>query len=143
MKSYTLLFILTLSAIYCKAQNAESVLIIGKWYNYDKTEIIEITQLNNNFAGHIFWMKNSNDKNGNLKLDKKNPDIKLRYQPILGSQNLFELQYENGNWVNGEMYSHKRGGAAKFKVISISETHLVIKISIGFFSKELTYTKAE
>lgn len=143
MKTYILSFLLAFTAIYGNAQKLESNLIIGKWLNYDKTEILEITKANNNFVGHIFWMKNSKDKKGNLKLDKNNPDKKLRNQPILGSQSLFGLQYENGKWVNGKMYSHKKGGTVKFKVISISSTKLVIKISIGFFSKEITYTRAK
>lgn len=143
MKPYILLFLLALSTISSNAQNSKTSLIIGKWQNYDKTEIIEITQSNNNFIGHIFWMKNSKNKKGNLKLDKNNPDKKLRNQPILGSQSLFGLQYENGKWVNGKMYSHKKGGTVKFKVIYISSTKLVIKISIGFFSKEITYTKVK
>lgn len=143
MKHYILFFLFAISALSSNAQNSETSLIIGKWYNYDKTEIIEIKQFNNLFIGHIVWMKEPNDKNGAQKLDKKNPDKKLRNQPILGSQSLFGLQYENGKWKNGEMYSHKRGGTVSFTVISINKAKLIIKISKGFFSKEITYTRAE
>jgi hypothetical protein len=142
MKHYILFFLLAFSTISGNSQNAETDLIIGKWYNYDKTEIIEITKSKNTFIGHILWMKKPNDKNGKPKLDGKNPTKKLQNQTILGSQNIFDLQYKNGKWENGKMYSYKKSGTADFKVIFLSKTKLVIKISIGFFSKEIIYTKA-
>jgi hypothetical protein len=143
MKNYIHFFLLVFSAISINAQNTDSELIIGKWHNYDKTEIIKITKSKNNFVGHIIWMKNSKDKSGNLKLDNKNPNKELRTQPILNSQNIFGLQYENGKWINGKMYSHKKGGTVKFKIISISEKKLVINIYDDFFSKEIPFTRVK
>lgn len=141
MKHYILFLLITLSATSIYAQSDKSNLIIGKWLNYDKTEITEITITNDVYIGNIVWLKQPNDKNGTPKLDTNNPNKKLRNKPVLGSQNLFGLLYKNGNWKNGSMYSHKRGGTINFKVISISETELIIKISKFFFSKEITYTR--
>ncbi len=143
MKHYILLLLFTVSAISINAQSDKSNLIIGKWLNNEKDEIVEITFLNNTYVGHITWLKLPNDKDGNPKLDTNNPSKKIRSKPILGSQNLFGLQYKNGKWGNGSLYSHKRGGTINFEVISISETKLVIKISKFFFSREITYTRAK
>jgi uncharacterized protein (DUF2147 family) len=143
MKHYILLLLFTVSVISINAQSDKSNLIIGKWLNSDKDEIVEITLSNNTYDGHIVWLKLPNDKNGNPKLDTNNPNKKLRKKPVFGSQNIFGLQYKNEEWKNGSIYSHKRGGTINFKVISISETELIIKISKFFFSKEITYTKAK
>ncbi len=143
MKHYILLLLFTISVISTYAQSEKSNLIIGKWLNNEKDEIVEITLSNGIYVGHITWLKQPNDKNGNPKLDTNNPNKKLRNKPIFGSQNIFGLQYKNGKWENGSIYSHKRGGTINFEVISISETKLIIKISKFFFSKEITYTKAK
>ncbi len=143
MKHYILLLLFTISAISINAQSDKSNLIIGKWLNNEKDEIVGITLSNNTYVGHITWLKQPNDKNGKPKLDANNPNKKLRSKPILGSQNLFGLLHKNGKWQNGSIYSHKRGGTINFKIISISETKLIIKISKFFFSKEITYTRAK
>jgi hypothetical protein len=141
MKHYILLLLFTISAISINAQSEKPNLIIGKWLDSDKTEIIEIRYSNGIYIGNIVWLQQPNNKNGSPKLDTNNPDKKLRNKLIIGSQNIFGLQNENDVWKNGEIYSHKRGGTIKFKVISISKTKLIIKISKGFFSKEIIYTK--
>lgn len=142
MKSYILLSLVVFGTIFGRAQSNTPKAILGKWYNVDRTNIIEITKQNNGFVGHIVWMKKPNYKNGNPKLDIKNPNKNLRKQKILGSQTIFGLMYKNGQWTKGKIYSHKRGGSVKFKVISVSKTELKIEISIGFFPKAITFTKA-
>jgi uncharacterized protein (DUF2147 family) len=143
MKHYFLFLLFATSTTFSNAQSDKSNLIIGKWLNYDKTEITEITITNKVYNGNVVWLKQPNDKKGDPKLDVNNPNKKLRNKPVLGSQILFGLQYKNGKWEKGSMYSHKRGGTIDFKVISISKTKLVIKISKGFFSKEITYTRTK
>ncbi len=141
MKHYILLLLITISATSINAQSEKPNLIIGKWLNNEKDEIVGITLSNNTYVGHITWLKLPNDKNGNPKLDTNNPNKKLRKNPVFGSQNIFGLQYKNDEWQNGSIYSHKRGGTINFKVISITETKLIIKISKFLFSKEITYTR--
>jgi uncharacterized protein (DUF2147 family) len=143
MKQYFLLLLITLSATSINAQSDKSNSITGKWLNYDKTEITEITFTDNEYVGNVVWMKQPNNKNDHPKLDTKNPNRELRNKPIFGSQNIFGLQYKKGKWQNGIMYSHKRGGTIKFKVISITKIELIIKISKGFFSKKITYTRTK
>ena len=143
MKYNILFLLLTLSTTSIYAQSKQSNLIIGKWLNNDNDEIMEISHSDDRYSGHIVWLKYPNDKNGNPKLDVNNPNKNLRNKPVLGSQNLSGLQYKNGDWQNGQIYSHIRGGTINFKVISISETQLIIKISKFFFSKEITYTRAK
>lgn len=143
MKHYFLLLLITLGITSSYSQGKKTDLIIGNWLNYDGTEIIEITRSKNSYTGHIIWLKEPNDKNGNPKLDIKNPNKTLRKKPILGAQKIFGLEYKNGKWQNGRIYSHKRGGTINFEVISISETKLTFKISKFLFSKEITYTRAK
>lgn len=141
MKFNILLILFTISIISLYAQSDTSNLIIGKWLNSTKDEIVEITCLNSIYVGYIVWLIQPNDKNNNPKLDKKNPNKKLINKPVFGSQNIFGLQYKNNKWQNGSIYSYKRGGTINFKVISISEIELVIKISKFLFSKKITYTR--
>jgi len=143
MKNYIFFIVIAFTTLSIQAQSEKTNIIIGRWLDSDKTEIIEIKYSNDIYIGNIVWLQQPNNKNGSPKLDTNNPNKKLRNKLILGSQNIFGLQNENGVWKNGEIYSHKRGGTIKFKVISISKTKLIIKISKGFFSKEIIYTRTK
>ncbi len=136
-----LIAFLSITKIY--SQSDLPNIIIGKWLNYDKTEIVEINFKDNVYIGNIIWMKQPNDEIGNPKIDSNNPNKKLRKKPVLGSQNIFGLQYKNEKWQNGSIYSHKRGGSINFKIISINEAKLILKISKFLFSKEIIYTRTK
>jgi uncharacterized protein (DUF2147 family) len=100
--------------------------IEGLWFNEEKTAKIEIFQgRDQRFYGKIAWLKEPM-RDGRPKVDKENPDVRLRTQPILGLLILKEFrkvkenEYEKGTIYdprNGKTYSCKmRYKAGKLEV---------------------------
>lgn len=112
--------------------------ILGTYLNPHGTAKIEIYQVPNGYEGKIVWISEPLDKNGNPKMDENNGNKELRNRAILGLVTIKSLHYKNNKWSKGEMYNPERGGSLAFKVISVTKEALIIKISKGFFSKELT-----
>lgn len=123
---------------FCLTAQENPDAILGTYLNPPGTAKIEIYQASNGYEGKIVWASEPLDKNGNPKTDKNNGNKELRNRPILGLVTIKSLQYKNNEWSKGEMYNPERGGSAAFKVISITNEALTIKISKGFFSKEIT-----
>jgi hypothetical protein len=76
--------------------------------NTDKDEIIHITNIDDEYIGHLVWLKHPNNENGTPKKDINNPDKFLRDKEVLLSQMLFGLQYDSGKWKKGKIYSYTK-----------------------------------
>lgn len=135
MKTLWILFFNLLLFQGVAQENPEAIL--GTYLNLNGTAKIEIYKSGNTYEGKIIWLSEPLDKNGNPRTDKNNDNKSLRDRPLLGLVTLKNLQYEDSNWTNGEMYNPERGNSIAFKVVSISDASLIIKISKGFFSKEI------
>jgi uncharacterized protein (DUF2147 family) len=84
------------------------------WFNGDKTSKIEIyLAKNGTYCGRVTWLNEPNDKEtGKPKLDKENPDDKLKTRPV---QNLvimtgFKKNPDNKDeYIDGKIYDPKKG----------------------------------
>jgi uncharacterized protein (DUF2147 family) len=84
------------------------------WYNGDKTSKIEIyLAKNGTYCGKVTWLNEPIDKDtGKPKLDKENPDEKLRSQPIqsLVIMTGFKKNPDNKDeYIDGKIYDPKKG----------------------------------
>ena len=70
-----------LITFFCQSQ---SDAILGVWLEEEKQSKIEIYKKGNSFFGKIIWLKEPLDENGQVKLDKENPNPSLRKNPING-----------------------------------------------------------
>ncbi|MDY0077112.1 MAG: DUF2147 domain-containing protein [Bacteroidales bacterium] len=112
-KILSFLFILTFSiaSFGVSAQN-NADRVLGKWLNEDGDAHIEITEQDGVFTGKLVWLKFPIDEEtGKPKLDKKNPDEKLKTRPTLGLEMLTGFRYDSSNkeWTDGEIYDPKSG----------------------------------
>lgn len=108
--------------------------IIGTWWNQEKDGQIEIYKLGNTYAGKLVWMKNQNDPStGNLLLDKKNPDEKLRSKPLLGSNLMYGFIFnkEDQEWSNGKIYDGRKGKTYKCRIQTNGDQKLKVTGYIG------------
>lgn len=135
MKTLWILFFNLLLFQGIAQENPKSIL--GTYLNPNGMAKIEIYKSSDTYEGKIIWLSDPLDKNGSPRTDKNNDNRKLRNRPLLGLVTLKNLQYKNSNWTNGEMYNPERGNSIAFKVVSISDAALIIKISKGFFSKKI------
>ena len=57
---------------------------IGVWFNTEKDAKVEIYKCGDKYCGKIIWLKFPNNEEGTPKMDKNNPDDKLKKRAVLG-----------------------------------------------------------
>jgi uncharacterized protein (DUF2147 family) len=109
--------------------------ITGIWMTESKESMIQVYKTNNKFYGKIFWLKFPNDpETGKAKLDKKNPDLKLRTRPILGLQivNDFIYNASDKEWKDGTIYDPKSGSTYNCKASLTDHNTMKVRGYIGY-----------
>lgn len=135
------LLLLTLGFLNNIQAQEPSDKIIGIWLNEDNTNKIEIYNAGNSYSGKIVWLSTSESNPKLQPKDKNNPDTKLRNRNILGMEIITGLQHSNGKWVNGTIYSPKKGIYANCKVELLSNQQLKIIVSKSGFTKTQIWTR--
>ena len=140
MKHLIVAILLLASHFQIRAQEASDK-IIGVWLNDEANSKIEIYKTGNTYSGKIIWIAQlENNPELNPK-DTKNPDPGKRNQPILGMDIITGLKYLNGKWVNGEIYTPKRGVYADCEVELSITKQLKIFVSKGMFTRTKTWIR--
>ncbi len=135
------LLLLTLGFLNNIQAQEPSDKIIGIWLNEDNTNKIEIYNTGNSYSGKIVWLSTSESNPKLQPKDINNPDTKLRNRNILGMEIITGLQHSNGKWVNGTIYSPKKGIYANCKVELLSNQQLKIIVSKSGFTKTQIWTR--
>ena len=115
--------------------------IIGVWCNETNTVHVEFFQSGNSYSGKIVWMDKPNDENGKLKTDKNNPDSKLRSRSIMGLSIIWNLKFQNTQWVGGSIYNPPKGLTASCEIEMPDSNTLKVKASKGLFSTVKTWKR--
>lgn len=107
MRQLSIVLLLVAFAVTGSAQNKDAIL--GKWVNSTGEAHLEISKRSEKFFGKIVWLKDPKDEKGNVKTDYKNPAASLRSKPIVGLEILKNFVYEDGKWIDGNIYDPKSG----------------------------------
>lgn len=138
----TLTFTLLLISI---ASFSQSETITGEWYNNEKDAVIEISKTDNdNFEGHIVWMKYPNDENGKPKVDNLNPNKSLQDRPRMGLKIMYGFKQDSDKkWSDGEIYDPKSGNTYSGTMTQTSENTLDLRGYVGLpiFGRTSTWTR--
>ncbi|MDP5092824.1 MAG: DUF2147 domain-containing protein [Polaribacter sp.] len=140
MKHVVLLLLLvgTLNTIQAQQQTDK---IIGIWLNEDKTNNIEIYKFGDTYSAKIVWLSKM-ESNPNLQpKDKKNPNKDLRNRNILGMDIITGLKFSTNKWVNGKIYTPKKGMYADCEIELQSNGQLKIIVSKSGFTKTQIWTR--
>ena len=115
------------------AQN-KGDLIVGNWITDNGDSQIEFYQKEGKYYGKIIWLKEPLKPDGTAKTDIKNPNPAMRNSSIMGLVIVSELEFKNGQFVNGKIYSPKEGKTLDCAILSENERELKITISKSLFS---------
>tara|TARA_B100001287_G_C22576626_1_gene478972 strand:+ start:261 stop:686 length:426 start_codon:yes stop_codon:yes gene_type:complete len=129
--------------IFCQAQSDD---ILGIWLEEKKQSKIEVYKKDNSFFGKIIWLKEPLDEDGNIKLDKKNPNNSMRKNPINGLVIMKDLKYKKkGEWSDGEIYDARSGKTYSLEVYMKNVNKLDLRGYLGFtlFGKTTTWTRVK
>ncbi len=107
---------------------AQELSIEGMWYTSEKDAVVEIFKDGNKFSGKTVWMKEPFDKNGNPKLDKKNPDNNLTKRKRMGLKIMKGFVYKGNNiWDEGTIYKPANGKTYGGKATLVNKNTLRLK----------------
>jgi uncharacterized protein (DUF2147 family) len=120
------------------------------WFNEKKTSKIQIYKaVNGDYCGKVVWLDQPIDKEtGKPKLDKENPDDKLKSTPVMNLVIMrgFKKSAENPNeYVDGSIYDPKNGKTYCGKITFNGKTlelHGYI-CSVKFLGRTETWSLAE
>jgi uncharacterized protein (DUF2147 family) len=120
--------------------NAQEETILGTWLTQGGSSQVEIYRCANNYCGKVIWLKETrypqdDDKEyaGKLKVDRYNPDMQKRNEPVIGKEILRGLRYSEGSlWDDGEIYDPQNGKTYQCKATLTAEGTLELRGFIGF-----------
>lgn len=129
------------------AQTAEADAVLGVWNTDNNKSNIEIYKKDGKFFGKIIWLKEPNTPDGKPKVDKSNPDEKLRSRPLMGLNLLKDFVYDSDNvWTDGEIYNPEDGKTYSCKM-TLSKDGKKLKVrgyvGISLFGKTVEWTKVK
>ena len=125
------------------SQNSES--ICGTWLEEEKQSHIEIYKTDEgDYEGKIIWLAEPLDEDGKIKLDKENPNKKLRNQTIKGLIIIKDLEFTDENkWSNGNIYDARSGKTYSLNARLEDANTLFMRGYIGFslIGRTTTWTR--
>ncbi len=97
------------------------------------------------FSARIIWVENRLDRNGNIRLDEKNPDKSLRNVPCDQIVIMERLKYnpDRKRWDNGKIYDPTRGIRANVTCSFDSPTILRVRGSLMGIGETVFWQKID
>jgi len=112
MKKYVLAILVLVSVTSYAQLPADK--IIGIWQCEDYK--IEVFKSGNSYSAKLLWSKDMFEADGRTpKRDSKNPDAKLKTRSVQGITHITQLAFEDGEYVNGKLYSIQDGNTYSLK----------------------------
>ena len=113
--------------------NTQGDAVLGVWLTGSgKAKIKIYKDKDNKFNGKIVWLREPKYEDGNVKVDKNNPDESKKKNPLLGLQNLRNFVYDGENkWVDGQIYDPENGSGYSCKMELTDPNTLEVRGFIG------------
>jgi uncharacterized protein (DUF2147 family) len=137
--------ILLLNALFLLLQNPGGDDLLGYWEDADKESLIHIYKEDGKYCGKMIDVYNPYWESGEKKIDKYNPDPKLRERPFEGVILLLDLEWNGREFVNGRIYNPVNGKyySCKGKMNGMNRLELRGYIGFSLFGANTTWTRKE
>ena len=140
------LFLMGTMALLAQGLNEKADNILGNWRATRGGEVSKVKvsrSADGTYMAQVYWVEVDKDKNGNKKLDRKNPDKSLRNTPCDQIVLIQGLKYnaEKKQWDGTEVYDPTKGIRAKCVVRFEDDGRLRIKGSILGISQSAYWEK--
>lgn len=143
---YGLITLITLFSLNMYSQKSDDLL--GFWLNEEGDAQLEVyIKSDKKFYGKIVWLETPNETDGTPKLDKENPDEKLRSRKTMGLEILknFSFDADDKEWEGGTIYDPKSGSTYKaymwFEDDNLSKLYLRGYIGFSLIGRTSQWTK--
>ncbi|MBQ7517319.1 MAG: DUF2147 domain-containing protein [Bacteroidales bacterium] len=140
------LLLMGTAALLAQGLNDKADNILGNWRATRGGEVSKVKvsrSADGTYMAQVYWVEVDKDKNGNKKLDRKNPDKSLRSTPCDQIVLIKGLKYnaEKKQWDGTEVYDPTKGIRAKCVVRFEDDGRLRIKGSILGISQSAYWEK--
>jgi len=142
-RKIALLILILFSALPVVSQTKDAIL--GKWLNASGEGQILVYKTGDTYAGKLIWLKEVNNRDGQLKRDEKNPKSALKNRPLLGIELLQNFVYQkDGVWEDGSIYDPKTGKTYSCTISMISSDKLSVRgyVGISLLGRTETWQRA-
>ena len=135
-KIFVILSLISFSSITL-AEKFSTDEILGFWLTKEERAVIQIYKNGDKYEGKLVWLIDVHNGKKEIILDDKNPDEDLQKRNLQGLINLKGFIFEDGEWVDGEIYDPNKGKtySAKMKLENKNELHLRGYIGIPMFGR--------
>lgn len=143
MKVLLFLGFMLVSTFARAQQQADAV--TGIWLTQSGGAKVRVFKSNDQYYGNIIWLKEPNE-DGKPKLDKNNPDAKLRSRPVMNLMLLRGFKYQgNAEYADGKIYDPKNGKDYSCKMKLSGKDKLEVRgfIGISLLGRTETWTRVE
>lgn len=132
MKKAFLLFILISLNCGLLLAQSESDALLGVWESGSGKARVKIDKSSDKFFGKIVWLKEPNNEEGKPKVDKNNPEERLRTTPLLGYRMLKDFSYKGEKtWEDGTIYDPENGSTYSCTIKMTDDNTLEVRGFIG------------
>lgn len=113
----SLLFVLGGSIpLVAQVDSAAANAVLGEWLTGEGTSKILIYKCGEEYCGKISWLKEP-EKDGKPRGDDKNPEERLRNQPLMGMEIMTGFSFDGEDtWKGGKIYDPKSGNTYSGKM---------------------------
>ncbi|HEX6914660.1 MAG TPA: DUF2147 domain-containing protein [Chitinophagaceae bacterium] len=104
--------------------------ILGTWVAAENKARVQIYKSGNRYFGKIVWLKEP-VKDGKIKTDKHNPDPSKRSNPVVGLVVLRNFVFDDGQWVQGEVYDPSSGNEYSCRISMPNKNTMKVRGYLG------------
>jgi uncharacterized protein (DUF2147 family) len=129
--------LLAAAAAHADTQAGQSIL--GTWLVEDGEATVGIDRCGDAFCGRITWLKEPlfpPDDDGGMagrpKIDRNNPSIVRRADPVLGKSILSGLRFNGAAWESGQLYDPETGRTYTCSATLTAADRLTIRGYVGW-----------
>jgi len=115
-----------------QAQNADAVL--GQWLTGSGKAHVKIYKENGKYFGKIVWLKTPLNEQGKPKVDKNNPEDRLKDRPLMELVNLWNFTYDadDTEYTGGKIYDPESGKTYSCIMTLKDNNTLAVRGYVGF-----------
>lgn len=144
MKTTGLTSLVLLAALHAGSVGASGDPVFGFWLVENQRAIVEIVPCGAQACGNIVWLQVPLDDEGRPKIDRNNPDEKLRGQKLCGIELIRKFRDAgSGAWSGGSIYSPRDGQtySASMKLRGDDALELRGYLLLPLFGKTQVWTR--
>ncbi|MFM7488669.1 MAG: DUF2147 domain-containing protein, partial [Cytophagales bacterium] len=105
---------------------------LGVWETGSGKARVKIDKVGEKFFGKVVWLREPLNEEGKPKVDKNNPDEKLRTVPLLGYKLLKDFSFVGEKtWEEGTIYDPENGSTYSCTIKMTDENTLDVRGFIG------------